>query len=109
MAEQGDLCINGKVYDPDTMTFREQREMRRVLRDEMFDGAIPDDVGMADTTPAMALVLARRDNPGLSLDDVLDLVPGDILLTEEAAAKLNKRPPTRAAKKSTSEVSGPAQ
>lgn len=108
MAEEGDLRIDGKVYDPDTMTFREQREMKRLLR-EMFDGELPDDIGMADTTPVMALVLVRRDNPDYTLDEALDLVPGEIMLTKEQAAELNKRPPTRAARKKTSVAAGPAQ
>lgn len=107
MAEEGDLLINGKVYNPDTLTFREQREMKRILREDMFDGDLPEDIGMADTTPAMVLVLVHRDNPKYTLDEALDLVPAEILLTKEAAAKLNKRPPTQAAKKSTSGDAGP--
>jgi hypothetical protein len=115
MAEEGDLRVNGKVYDPNTLTFREQREIKRIVRDELFDGEMPDedDLGIADTMPALALVMVRRDNPDYTLDDALDLVLQDVIVTaEDAEAEKKAAPPTKARKRaprsttSTSEASG---
>lgn len=99
--EEGDLRIGGTVYDPNTMTFREQREAKRIIRDELFDGAMPDadELVTADTMPALALVLVRRDNPDYTLDEALDLVQHEVLVTAEMVEAERKRPPTSAAKK----------
>lgn len=101
--EEGDLRINGKVYDPNTMTFREQREVRRLVREELFDGEMiaDDDLKLPDLLPAMATVLVRRDNPTFQLEEALDLVPNDIVVTADDA----KTPPTR--KTSTRATTGP--
>lgn len=99
MAEEGDLLINGKVYDPNTMTFRENREARRVTREEIYKGDPPpeSEMSMSDTLPAIALVLVNRDDSSFTLDQALDLVPSEVLVTAEQAKALNraaKRPPT---------------
>jgi hypothetical protein len=99
MAEEGDLLINGKVYDPNTMTFRENREARRITREEVYDGDPPPEaeMSMSDTLPAIAVVLVRRDDPSFTLDQALDLVPSEVLVSAEQAKVLNKaakRPPT---------------
>lgn len=106
MAEEGDLRINGKVYDPSDMTFREQREMRRIVRDELLPGEDVDfeALTLSDLIPAMAVVLVQRDNPAFTLDEALDLRLKDVYVTEDDA----KVPPTSAgsSKKSTSARSG---
>lgn len=100
MAEEGDFLIDGQVYDPNTLTFREQREMRRIVHDELYQGekVSDDDLSLADTLPALAVVLVRRSNASYTLDEALDLVPGDVMLTAEKAKELN-RPPTKGAAK----------
>lgn len=108
MAEEGDLLINGTVYDPNTMTFRETREAERILYEDILGGVVPDDrpVTLNDRIPALALVLMRRDKPDADLDDVLDLKPSEVLLDAATARKLNakkKAPPTKRA------AAGPAQ
>ena len=114
MAEEGDLRINGTTYDPNTMSFREDREANRIMRDELFNGVLPDrdELTIADTLPAVALVLMRRDNPACTLDDALDLVYQDVMVTAEMVeAEKKKRPTQRApkaagAKTSTSASTG---
>ncbi len=109
MAEEGDLRINGKVYDPSDMTFREQREMRRIVRDELFPDEVDLDfeaLTLADLLPALAVVLRKRDDPEFTLDQALDLKMKDIYVTgDDAEAEI---PPTSAGsrKKSTSAGSG---
>lgn len=109
MAEEGDLRINGVVYDPSDMTFREQREMRRIVREELMpdeDDIDFEGLTLSDLIPAMAVVLVRRDNPQYTLDEALDLKLKEVYVTEDDAAV--KAPPTRrgSAKKSTSATSG---
>jgi len=109
MAEEGDFLVAGQVYDPNTLTFREQREMRRIVHEELYAGekVSDDDLSLADTLPALAVVLRRRDNPGYSLDEALDLAANDVMLTAEAAKKLsNGGPPTKRAPKKTPVASG---
>lgn len=96
MAEEGDLRVNGTDYDPNTLTFREQREMRRIIREELYAGQKVDeeDLSLADTFPAMIVVFTRRDGPGLSLDEALDMSPNDVIVTGEMAAENGGPPPT---------------
>jgi hypothetical protein len=99
MAEVGDLLINGTIYDPNTMTFRENREAERILRDEILEGEEPaGGMTMNDRLPAVALVLMRRDRPETTLDEALDLRPAEVVVDEVMVRKLNgkkKTPPTR--------------
>lgn len=106
-AEEGDLRINGKVYDPSDMTFREQREMRRIIREDLLPDE--DDIDfeamtLPDLIPAMVVVLVRRENPDYTLDEALDLKLKDVYVTEDEAAA----PPTSrgSSKKSTSARNG---
>jgi hypothetical protein len=108
MAEEGDLRIGGKVYDPSDMTFREQREMRRIVRDELLPGEDVDfeSLTLSDLIPAMAVVLVRRDKPEYTLDEALDLKLKEVYVTEDDA-KLAAPPTSRgSSKKSTSARSG---
>ena len=111
MAEEGDLLINGQVYDPNTMTFRETREAERILYEDIFGGDMPANrpVTMNDRIPAMALVLLRRDKPDADIEDTLDLKPSEVMIDEEAAKKLNakkKAPPTKRAADLAATTSG---
>lgn len=109
MAEEGDLRINGKVYDPSDMTFREQREMRRIVKEELMPDEVEIDfeaLTLSDLIPAMAVVLVRRDNPEYTLDEALDLKLKDVYVTEDDKAEA---PPTSrgSSRKRTSAASGP--
>lgn len=100
MAEAGDYRINGKIYDPNTLTFRENREIERITREELFAGREDYDttqLSASDTMPPMIVVLVRRDNPDYTLEEALDLSPHEVTLTEADIAKLNDVPPTEGA------------
>ena len=112
MAEEGDLKINGKTYDPEDMTFREQREMRRIVREELVQDPDVDfeALTLSELIPAIAVVLVRRDNPAYTLDEALDLKMRDIYVTaaDVKAEKAKKAPPTSrgSSKRLTSVASG---
>lgn len=110
--EEGDLRINGTIYDPNTMTFREQREMRRIIREELFGGDPVDEesLALADMLPAMAVVLVRRDDPTYTLDKALDLIASDVVVTaEQAKQNGGAKRPTKPAASRTRAASGPAE
>ena len=109
MAQSGDLRICGKVYDSNDLTFREEAEVRKIVRRELVsDGVKEEDLTLGEILPVVALVLRRRDDPDFTLDDAMELKPRDVLLDEEDAKK--PAPPTRrgsGGQKKTSAVSGP--
>lgn len=93
-ADQGpefDLVIDGQAYTAEDLTFREQREMRRVLKADLMDDPEADvaDANISDFYLAMIYVIKRRANDALTLDDVLDMKLADVL----------KERPTQAAPK----------
>lgn len=95
MAEE-EIVVNGTVVDLDDFTFREQRELKRVIREEILgepDADVDEDsLAMAEFMPAAVYVYMRRDNPEFTLDQALDLKYKDIV---RAKANGNGRPPTR--------------
>jgi hypothetical protein len=91
LADQGWIYIDGKHYSPEDLTFREQREMRKVYREIMEDPAADiDDAAFMDLLPAMTVVLKRRDDPEYTVEQALDIKAKDLLPPEEA-------PPTKRA------------
>ncbi len=112
MAETGDLHIHGKVYDSNDMTFREERDVRKIVRDLAEDPDVDfETLPLGDILPAIVLVLHRRDNPDYTLDEALELKQRDVLVGEETGNGNGKKvPPTRrggTSKKSTPAASGP--
>jgi hypothetical protein len=86
------IIIEGQAYTADDLSFREQREMRTVLRDLMGD---PDgdleDAAMMDFLPALVYVVTRRERPDFTVEEALDLKMSDVL----KSANGNGGPPTR--------------
>lgn len=103
MADEGFL-INGVLYGPDDLTFREQREMRTLIRANAEDPkAEINDMALADVVPPFVFVVMKRDNPDLKFDEVLDMKLSDFVPEDEpAAAEAKPKRPTRAAKAATS-------
>jgi hypothetical protein len=108
MAKQGDLRVDGKVFDPEDMTFREQQQMRALVKDMVGDPEVDfDTLTLAELLPAMVTVFMRRDDPAYELDAALDLKMRDVYVDEDDAP-VKKAPPTSrgSAKKSTRAASG---
>lgn len=98
MPEADGFVIDGVTYSPDDLTFREQREMRKLIREELAENpdADIDDMALADVVPAFVYVVKKRDNPDLTLDDVLDMKLSDFIPDADGEAA---ETPTGAAKK----------
>ncbi len=96
-----EVVVDGTVVDLDDFTFREQRELKRVIRDDILqDSDLEidlDNLSMADFMPAAVYVFMKRDKPDFTLDEALDLKFRDIVREK---AKTNGRPTKPAAKKS---------
>jgi hypothetical protein len=97
MPDQGDLRICGKVYDSNDMTFREEREVRAIVREHLVPDPDVDfeDMAMGDILPAFCLVLRRRDDPEFTLDDALELKQRDVLIADDEQGN-GAAPPTGA-------------
>lgn len=76
------LVINGKLHRVEELTFREQRELRKLVRELAEDAeADLDAMPLMDVMPAFVYVVMKRDNPDLSMDDVLDMRLTDFVPT----------------------------
>lgn len=108
MAKQGDLRVDGKVFDPEDMTFREQQQMRQLVKDMVGDPEVDfDTLTLSELLPAMVTVFMRRDDPSYAMDTALDLRMRDIYVDADDEEP-KKAPPTSrgSAKKSTRAASG---
>ena len=87
------LVVNGKPLDEDDLTFREKRELRRVVLEELMGDANGDitDAYTDDFLLAMLFVVLKRDKPEMTIEDALDLKLSDFFEAPEV-------PPTRAAR-----------
>jgi hypothetical protein len=88
------LVVDGTTVDTEDFTFREKREVRKVLRELMDDPeADVSEALMDDLWMAMILVAKRRTEPEFSVDDAMDLKLKDFLKPVEPD------PPTGAARR----------
>jgi hypothetical protein len=85
------LYVNGSPLDEDDLTFREKREMRRVILEDLMGDAKADisEAYTDDFLLAMLYIVLKRDQPEMTVEDALDLKLSDFL----------KAPPTKAAAK----------
>lgn len=85
--------VDGTDYTLDDLTYGEQREVRRLVRELSEDPnaeIIPADP--MDRAPAMVCVIRRRDNPEYTIEEAQEVKPGDVWREVKAER------PTRAAK-----------
>jgi hypothetical protein len=80
------IHIDGSPYTMDDLTFREQRQMRDVIRSLAPDND-PDQASEADIVPALILVIKQRTEASFTLEHALDFKPGDLAPPPEPAAK----------------------
>ncbi len=110
------IWLDGIEYDVEGMSYGEKREVRRVLRTEVWDEDIDgpfslDTFGENEILPATILVLLRRDNSDATIEDALAYKPRDVYrnpaLDEASAVTV---PPTSSrsasARKKTSAAAG---
>lgn len=86
------LFINDREIVEDDLTFREKREMRRVIREELMDdpNAEISDAYTDDFYLALIYIVLKRDKPDMAVEEALDLKLSDFL---------KPVPPTKAAAK----------
>ena len=78
--ENAVIHIEGKGYSPDDLTFREQREMRKLYRDLIEDSqADIAEAANMDFVPILVYLVRRRDEPEYTLEQALDLRITDLL------------------------------
>lgn len=76
-ARDGALYLDGERITADDLTFREQREMRDIIRNFAPDND-PDKAIEADFVPALIYVWKKRTDKSFSLDQALDIKPADL-------------------------------
>jgi hypothetical protein len=74
------LYIHGDVFDAEDLTYGEKREIRRIIRheiwDEDMDGPYNEDrIGENEALPATILVFMRRSRPDATIDDAMAIKP----------------------------------
>lgn len=94
-----DILVDGEVIDLDDFTFRENREIQRLIREEILedpDALVDfDALSLNDFLPAAITVFKRRSNPDYSLESAMDLKIKDVLKAS------NGRPPTKPKRSAT--------
>lgn len=85
------ITVDGQEYDTDSLTYKEQRAIRRLIRNEVWDededGPFDwTEVGEDEILPATIAVLMLRDTPGYTKEDAraalnraLDNNPRDVI------------------------------
>lgn len=93
--EVGGLYIDGQLVTMESLSFREQRQVRELVREIAPNGDL-DEAQEMDIVPAIVCVVHRRTNPDYSLDEALD-VTEEQLAPPSNGKGTSKRPSKRAA------------
>lgn len=92
MADDITITLDGETYSADELTFREQREMRKLVRELVEDPkADMEEVSIMDVLPVLAFIVIHRTKPEFTLEEALDMKISDIL-PEEDEAESEERP-----------------
>lgn len=88
------LMLNGEVFEVGKLSFRERNQITKVVREVVtfYDpDADPDEDQTGDDwRVAFAIICARRNNPGFSIEDGVSLTPDELKPVA---------PPTKAARR----------
>jgi len=105
------LHVNGETFDPDDLTYGEKREVRKLIRTELWDDGLDgdfdwDDVGENEVLPATIAVFMARSGGKASthLSAALKLKPRDVYAQPEVPPTSS---PRASARKKTSGDAGP--
>lgn len=105
------LYIHGEVFDAEDLTFGEKREIRQIIRtqiwDEGLDGPFSEDrIGENEALPATILVFMRRGNPEATIDQALSIKPREAYRNPSSnGASAAEAPPTSSPSSPTAETS----
>lgn len=78
------LHVDGKTFDTDDLTYGERRDIRRLIKNELWDEDTDgpfdwEEVTADDIMAVTILVLMRRENPQFTLEDALACKPARVL------------------------------
>lgn len=85
MAEAADtLLIDGHEFNTDDLTYEEMREVKRVIRNELWDEDLDgpfawDRTSEFEWVPATILIVKRREDPDFTLTQALGYKPAVVL------------------------------
>jgi hypothetical protein len=105
------LYIHGEVFDAEDLTFGEKREIRQIIRTEIWnedlDGPFSEDrIGENEALPATILVFMRRANPDATIDEAMAVKPREAYRNPESnGSSVIEVPPTSSPKPSTRRTS----
>lgn len=82
------LRVNGQTFDPEDLTFGEKREIRRLIRNEIWkenlDGPFDwEEVGENEVFPATICVFMRRENEAYTVREAMTVKPRDAYGTDD--------------------------
>jgi hypothetical protein len=93
-----EIVVDGETIDLDDFSFREQRELKRVLKDDILEEPDADvdidDLALSEFLPAAIFVWKRRTDPNYTVDAALDLKYRDVV--RQKTANGNGAGPTKA-------------
>ena len=110
------LHVGDQSFDPEDLTFKEKKAVRRIARTELWEADIQGEFDWAevpdeDVIAATVAVFMRREDPAYTLDQALELKPSDVMREDDdlpptSAAPAAKRSSGRASARS--KTSGPS-
>lgn len=76
MSDNLKITVNGQTFDTEDLTYGEQRAIRRLIRNEIWDEAQDgpfdwDEVGEFEILPATITVLMRREDPDFTVEQAM--------------------------------------
>lgn len=98
------LRIDGQEFDTATLTYKERRDMKRIIKLELWDEEVDgewvdfNEPSIDDYITAAALVFIRRGDPNASIDQALACNPKDMIV-EDPPTKPEESEPDKPARK----------
>lgn len=79
------IVVDGQEVTIDDLTFKEQRQVRTLIRELNDDATLEtDDATLMDLLPALVTVIKQRSDAGYSMDQALEMRPTDVLQEQSA-------------------------
>jgi hypothetical protein len=108
------LYIHGDVFDAEDLTYGEKRDIRRIIRTEIWDEALDGpfdeaEISENEALPATILVFMRRLNPAATIDEAMAIKPREAYRNPSSnGSSPVDVPPTSSPKSSRSRTSAKA-
>jgi hypothetical protein len=105
------LHVGDLSFDPEDLTFGEKREVRRIVRAELWDADVMGEFDWAEVpdeevVAATIAVWMRRENPQYTLDEALALKPKDVIGEDVPPTESRSSSRNASGRKKTSAAAG---